>query len=301
MHHDGAVGAGSDLTLVGLISAKQLVHNAVAVGVRQELAAVADQPAGGNFDLQVGHAGGAGVHVLNLAFVGAQFLHHGAYIGLRHFNDGQFHRLQGLAGLGILFQNDLGTADGEFIVLSPHGLNENGQVQLTSAGYLKGVHTVRFFHPHGHVGLHFLKQAVPQVAGGDILALTPGKGRIVDHKVHADGGLINLYKGQRLHALRGAQGLADVQVRNTGHANQVAHDRFLYRHPLQPLKLVQFGNPDVFPGIIPAAQHIGCVDFYAASLHTAHADTAHIVIIFQRGEQYLGGTLRVALGRWNVL
>ena len=32
-------------------------------------------------------------------------------------------RLQGLAGLGILFQNDLGTADGEFIVLSPHGLN----------------------------------------------------------------------------------------------------------------------------------------------------------------------------------
>ena len=54
---------GDDLTLPRLVAVEYVVHNTVAVGVGEELGAVAHQSARGNAELDMGDAAVAGAHV----------------------------------------------------------------------------------------------------------------------------------------------------------------------------------------------------------------------------------------------
>ena len=57
-----------NVALVRLVAGKQLIHNAVAVGVGHKLTAVADQTSCGNSELKMRHAAVSRSHVFNLRF-----------------------------------------------------------------------------------------------------------------------------------------------------------------------------------------------------------------------------------------
>ena len=172
-------------------------------------------------------------------------------------------------------------------------------MQLTSAGYLKGVHTVRFFHPHGHVGLHFLKQAVPQVAGGDILALTAGQRAVVDREGHLHGGVVDLDEGQRLDLSGAAQGVADGHIRQAGEGHDIACGDVIAGLTAVCLEVVQLGQTAAHlqVGVVPVAHDHFLAHLGNTVLDAADADAAHELVVVHRGHQHLEGSLGVALGR----
>ncbi len=68
----------------------------------------------------------------------------------------------------------------KLIALAAHILNEDGQVQFAPAAYFKGVGCFAVVDTQADIRFNFPVQARPQVTGGDIGALTAGKGAVVD-------------------------------------------------------------------------------------------------------------------------
>ena len=175
-------------------------------------------------------------------------------------------------------------------------------MQLAAAGYLKRISGIRLFHAHSNVRFDLLKQAVAQVAGGDIFALAARKRGIVDHEHHRNGRLVDLDERQRLHVLRVAGGLTDVEVCHAGNGHDVAELCALCVHALEALKLVELRNARVALFVAcAAADGNGLADLYGAALHTADTDTTDVLIIVNVGEQHLRRAVKVTLRRRNIV
>src|SRR5665648_810946 len=71
--------------------------------------------------------------------------------------------------------------------LAPHGLDENAELQLATAGDLHGVALLGLGDPQGDIALGFAQKAVANHAAGHLRALGPGKRRIVDPEGHGKG------------------------------------------------------------------------------------------------------------------
>ena len=123
MNNYRAALAGDYLAFVGLVAVEQLVHDTVAVGVCEELGAVANESSRRDAELKMSCAAVARAHVDKLALAGAELLYNCADILLGNFDYEQLHRLAGLAV--YLFENDLRARNLELVALTAHGLNEN--------------------------------------------------------------------------------------------------------------------------------------------------------------------------------
>ena len=87
-------------------------------------------------------------------------------------------------------------------------------MHFAPSGHVEGIRSL-LGDVEGNVLEKLLFQPVAEVPGGDELALLAREGGIVDGKGHFDGGVGNFHEGQRLHALRGAQGAADGDICHT--------------------------------------------------------------------------------------
>ena len=233
----------------------------------------------------MGHAGVARAHIDNFCLAGAEFFHDDADVIVRHLNHEQFDRL---AAFPVnLFINDLRAGNLELISLTAHLLNQDREMQLTASTHLKRLGGVSFLHAHGDVGLNLFEQAVAQVTGGDILALAPCKGAVVDHKDHGNGRLVDLDKRQRFDAVGRANGLPDVQICDAGNCHDVAKLCAFHLDAFEAFKLIQLNNPDVLRGTVAVAKHDIFAVVHLAALHTADADTSHIIVIVHIGEEHL--------------
>ncbi len=94
-------------------------------------------------------------------------------------------------------------------------------MQLAPAGHVEGFCCVRVAHPEGDVLEGLPHQAVPEVAGGDILPSRPAKGGVVDGEGHLHGGGRDLHEGQGLGVAGGADGVPDGDVPDAGHGDDV--------------------------------------------------------------------------------
>ncbi len=119
-------------------------------------------------------------------------------------------------------------AYGKFIAFPPHVLNEYGQMELPPAGNLQAVWAVGFFHPQGYVCVQFPEQTVSDMAGGDEFPFLPGKGAVIYNKVHGNGRLGNLLEINGAGVFRGADGVADMDIRNAGNGYNGANFRFCH-------------------------------------------------------------------------
>ena len=88
-------------------------------------------------------------------------------------------------------------------------------MQLSSSRHLKAVRAL-LLHPKADVGVQLPEQPVSQMAGGDVFSFLARQRAVIDHKVHGNGGLGDLLEGNSLRILRGADRIADVNVRDAG-------------------------------------------------------------------------------------
>ncbi len=95
-------------------------------------------------------------------------------------------------------------------------------MEFAAAGDLERVGGLGLFDAHGDVRLDFLEEPVADVPGGDILAFPSREGGVVDDEVHGDGGFIDLDELHGFDVFGVAGGLADVDVRDAGDADDLA-------------------------------------------------------------------------------
>mgnify|MGYP000337968035 CR=1 FL=1 len=77
----------------------------------------------------------------------------------------------------MVWYSTRGGRDLELIALPAHGLNEDGQTHFATARHVEGVGgAIQLRDPQGDILQGLTEQPLPQLAGGDELALTPGIG-----------------------------------------------------------------------------------------------------------------------------
>ena len=291
-----AGGTVGDHTGPDIVAIKDLVEDAFAVGIGQELVAVAEQAAAGHPELQADTVSAQGLHLLQDGFALAQAGHHSTLILGGNVDDNVLHGLVGLA-VDDLGQNVRGR-DLQLIAFAAHGLDEDGQMHLATAHDAEGIGGGRVLHLQGDVLQQFLLQTVADLAAGDVLALAAGQRAVVDGEGHLDGGVVDLHEGQRLHAGGAAQGVADGDVRQAGEGHDVACGDVVAGLTAIGLEVIQLGQTAAHlqVGVVPVADDHFLAHLGDAVLDAADADAAHELVVVHGGHQHLEGSLGVALG-----
>ena len=149
-------------------------------------------------------------HADELTLSRAQLLNDGAAELVRDVDKGNLHRLLLLIAL-IVAIDDLSLRDCELKALAAHVLDEDREMQLTSAADLKAIRR-ELLDAKRDIRIELAQQAIAQVAGSDVLSFLPGERAVVDHEVHRNGRLGNLLKRDGLRRLRARNRVADVEV-----------------------------------------------------------------------------------------
>ena len=241
------------------------------------------------------------MHRDELAPAAAQFFHHGADCRFRHVHDDLLHRLKLLA-VFVLVQH-LGHGDREFIAFAAHGLDQNGKVHFTATFHKEGIGVFGILHTEGNVLQKFAIQPIAQVAGGDKLAFPAGKRGVVDHKAHLKGGLSYLHKGDGLHLIHRAKGVADGDVLAAAEADDVAHFGAVHVDALQAVDLHKGDDAGLIGGEIPVegCDHGVLSHLQRSALHPADADPTDVIVVVDGGNKHLEGSVLVPLGRVDIV
>ncbi len=164
--HQAAVLPGLEVARPRRVAVEDVAHDALALGHGEELRAEAEQGAGRDLELYPG-ARALRLHVDELALAARERPDHRRGEPLGHVDD---QVLEGLVLLAVdLAHDDPRRADLHLVPLAAHGLQQDGQVQLAAPGDLELVRA-QLLDAQGDVRLHLPHQAVPEVAGGDVLA-----------------------------------------------------------------------------------------------------------------------------------
>ena len=102
--------------------------------------------------------------------------------------------------------------------------------------------------------------------------------------------------------LRGTQGVADGDIRNTGDGHDRADGGFLYFHFIQPVEFVQLADAYLLQTVRVVFIYHGGVHAYPdhAVFHFPDPDTSHILIVVDGADQHLGVCFRIAFRRRDV-
>ena len=120
-------------------------------------------------------------HVDQLAAAAADQLHHRRRSLLGHLDDERLERLLGHAV--ALVEDHLRLADGDFVALAAHGLDEHGEVQDAAAGDGELLGAGDRLDPQGDVFLQLLQQPLAEVAAGEVRPSCPASGEVLTPKV----------------------------------------------------------------------------------------------------------------------
>ena len=126
--------------------------------------------------------------------------------------------------------DDFGRADEEFAALAPHGLDEDGKVELAAPGDEELAGELGLLHAQADVALQFGHQARAQLAAGEVLAVAAGEGAVVDAKGHAHGRLFHGNRRQGARVVGIGKRVADAHIFDAGDGDDAAglyHVHFL--------------------------------------------------------------------------
>ena len=189
--------------------------------------------------------------------------------------------------------------DLQLITFTAHGLDQDGQVHLTTAHNAEGIGSGGILHLQSNVLQQLLLQTVTDLTAGNILTLTAGQRAVIDGEGHFNGRIVDLHEGQRLHIGGAAQGIADGHVGQAGECHDIAGGDVIARLTAIGLEVVQLGQTAAHLQIliVPVTDDNFLAHLGNAVLDAANADAAHEVVIVHRGHQHLEGSLGVALRR----
>src|SRR5699024_4442461 len=142
------------------------------------------------------------------------------------------------------------------------------------------------------------------VCSSDLFALPPGEGGVVDGEGHLDGGGGDLDELDGLHAVGGADGVADGHVADAAHGDNVAGGGLLDGDLGQAVELIEGGGLGLLGGgvrIVIVAHGDLLVLLDHAPLDAADGDAAHKLVVVDGGDQHLEGGVHIRLGGGDIL
>ena len=113
-------------------------------------------------------------------------------------------------------------------------------MELAAAGYFERFRRIGIFNAQADIGIQHTVKTVAQVAGCYVFALLPGKRTVVHDKVHRDRRFGDPLEWDGLRVIRGTEGVADMNVGNTGDRDNGTDAGFRNLDAVQALKLVKF-------------------------------------------------------------
>ena len=174
--------AGAELADPRLPALEDVVDEAGAARLGEELGAEADQAAGGHEVVDPHPAGAVVDHVLHPALAEREQLRDDADVLLGHVDR---HALDRLVDLAVdLAREHLRLADGELEALAAHHLDEDRELQLAAALDLPDVGPLGVADAQRDVADQLLVEPVPHLAGGQLAAVLAGERRRVDADRH---------------------------------------------------------------------------------------------------------------------
>ena len=176
-------------------------------------------------------------------------------------------------------------------------------MKLTPARYLEAFGGIRFLYPKGNIRIQLTEQSVTKMAAGHKFAFLSGKGRIVYNKMHGDRRLGNLLKGNGLRIFRRAQGIPDMNIRDSGNRHNGSHGRRFDGNLAQSVEFIQLAH--LHPFLLFRFMMVYNHDLLAfgddAVIHFAYADAPHIFIIIDSAHKQLRPCVRIPFGSRNII
>ena len=151
-----------DITLVGRVGIKNRGHDALALGIGEELVAVAEQAAGGHQKFHL-HAIADRGHLKHFALSAADLFDYGSHSVGGYIHHQALHRLaQNAIDLPV---QHTGRGDLELIAFAAHGLDQDRQMHLAPSGHVKAICGIfQLADPQGNVLQRLPEQPVAQLA-----------------------------------------------------------------------------------------------------------------------------------------
>ena len=163
----GTLFAVFDVALVRCVIFKLGVQDTSSFGGSHEDSTETNQASCRDFELQTGGTIACAAHAVKLAFTLAEELDDSTGELVRNVNVCDFHWLEFASAL-VLFVDNLCLTYCELISLTAHVFDQDGQMQLTTAGNLEAVCGISLLDTQGNVGVQLTHQTVAQVAGGNV-------------------------------------------------------------------------------------------------------------------------------------
>ncbi len=279
------------------VAVEERIHDDGAAGVGEQIAAQADEAAGGHAEFKADAAVAVVVHLDHLAAARAEALDDGADEVLGDV-DGEV--LDGLHELAVDFPgDDFRAADHELKAFAAHHLDEDGELELAAAEDLKAVGAAGLFDANGDVGEELFFEALAQIAGGDPLAFATDHRRVVDGELHGDGGLVDDDGRQRRGVLGAGDGFADGDAFDAGDGDDVVDLGGFDIDALEAHEAEELGDA----GLLEGAVAFGDGDVVAGvqgSLEDAgDGEAAEVVGVVEVGDLDLQDAGRDRLCRWE--
>ena len=142
------------------------------------------------------------------------------------------------------------------------------------------------------------------LARGDKLALAAGKGTVVYREGHFQRGSRDLDKRQRLGKALRADGIADGDVADTAHCNNIAGGSLRNGNLVQAVKLIKrhgLGLHRRSVGIVIVADLDLLILLYYAALDAADGNATDIFVIIYTGNEHLERAVQILLGLGDIL
>ena len=274
-------------------------HDAGTGGHGHELAAETDQATRRHHEGQAYTALAVHFHVGHVGAALAQLFDDRTLVLFFHVDHDDFVRLLDLA-IHFLLDN-FRTGNTQLEAFTAHGFDQYRQVQFTTAGDAEFFRSITGLDTQCHVVDQLTFQTLLDVAAGDELAFLTGEGRVVDLEGHGHGRLVHGQGRQCLDHIRITQGIGDVQLVQTGDADDVAGFGSIHFDTIQTVVTHDFQYT--------TAAHLGVavddldlsVGLDAATGYATHTDNAGVAVVVQCRDLHLEGTFGVHVRRINML
>ena len=300
--NQGTGAAAGNIALVRFVALKNGSEDSLTLGVSEKLVPVAEQAAGRNQKFHL-HAAAHRSHLQELALTLAQLLHDRAHVILRYIHNDAFHRLAELS-VDLLVQHAR-RRNLKLIALAAHGLDQDGKAHLAASGDVETVGAVLHVgDAQRNVFQRFTHQTVADLAGGDELPFPARKRTVVDGEGHLEGRSTDLHKGQRLGKAFRTDGVADGDLGDAAHGDDVAGAGFGHGNTVEAVELIEryrLGLHRRFVRMVEVADLDLLVLFDDTALDAADCDAADIFIIIQAADQHLERGIQIHLRCWNIL
>ena len=170
-------------------------------------------------------------------------------------------------------------------------------MELSPSGHAEGIGIFRIGDAQGDVGIEFPEKPVPDLPGCAVFAFQTGQRTVIDYEIHRNRGLGDLLERNRIHGVRRADRVPDLQIPDTGNGDDGSHLGTAHIRLLQAVKFIELCDPRLLGHvrIVEIDAHDLLPDGYGAVVYFSDPDTAHIFIVINRGYQDLRTLVRISL------